>query len=105
LTTLYTGVALGDLDVGGGMEEFDTWIAQSNSPRFVSLLCQCATELLGLTGHAQRALEYFQRAVDTALIDLEWIDRFPALHSLRALPGFAEGRLKVRTRIDALWHT
>jgi serine/threonine-protein kinase len=105
LTALYTSVALGDLDVGGGMEEFDTWIAQSNSPRFVSLLCQCATELLGLTGHAQRALEYFQRAVDTALIDLEWIDRCPALQSLRALPGFAEGRLKVRTRIDALWHT
>jgi serine/threonine-protein kinase len=105
LTILYAGVALGDVDALGMMEEVETWLAQTSSPRFVSLLCQFATEMLGFTGHAQQALGYFQRAVDTSLIDLEWIDRCPALQSLRALPGFAEGRLKVRTRIDALWHT
>jgi len=105
MTILYAGVALGDLDALGMMEEVETWLAQTSSPRFVSLLCQFATEMLGLTGHAERALGYFQRSVDTSLIDLEWIDRCPALQSLRALPGFAEGRLKVRTRIDALWNT
>jgi len=105
LTILYAGVALGDLDALGMMEEVETWLAQTSSPRFVSLLCQFATEMLGLTGHAERALGYFQRSVDTSLIDLEWIDRCPALQSLRALPGFVEGRLKVRTRIEAIWNT
>ena len=60
-------------------------------------------EQLCLTGHAELALGYFQRAADTALIDLEWIDRCPALVPLRALPGFAEGRRKVRTRVEAIW--
>ncbi|HZH75047.1 MAG TPA: serine/threonine protein kinase, partial [Archangium sp.] len=83
----------------------DTLISQTNSPRFISLLCQLATEMLCLSGQAERALGYFQRAVDTALIDLEWMDRCQALGALRELPGFAEGRLKVRTRIAAIWHT
>jgi len=34
---------------------------------------------------------------------LEWIDRCPAITSLRALPGFAEGRKKVRARVEAIW--
>lgn len=86
------------------MEEFDAWLAQRSSPRFVTLLCQISTELLGLSGHAERALGYFQRAAETALIDLEWIDRCPALQSLRVLPGFTEGRRKVRTRVEAIWN-
>ena len=105
LTLLYCGAALGELDAGAVVEEVDTLISQTSSPRFVSLLCQLATEMLCLSGQAERALGYFQRAVETALIDLEWIDRCPALRSLRELPGFAQGRLEVRTRIAAIWHT
>ncbi len=105
LTLLYSGVALGERDTGAVVQEVDTLISQTNSPRFITLLCQLATEMLCLSGQAERALGYFQRAVDTALIDLEWMDRCQSLQALRELPGFAEGRLKVRTRIAAIWHT
>jgi serine/threonine-protein kinase len=37
------------------------------------------------------------------LIDLEWIEHCPALEPLRALPGFMEGRRKVRARVEAIW--
>jgi eukaryotic-like serine/threonine-protein kinase len=61
---------------------------------------QLATEQLCLTGHPEKALEYFLRAAETALLDLEWTDRCPAL----ALPGFAEGRRQVRARVAAIWN-
>jgi eukaryotic-like serine/threonine-protein kinase len=69
------------------------------------MMCQFSTELLCLSGEPARALRYFQRAADTALIDMEWTEHCPALKSLRALPGFAEGRARVRARVEAIWTT
>jgi hypothetical protein len=37
------------------------------------------------------------------LIDIEWTDRCPSLKAMRALPGFAEARRKVRRRVQAMW--
>ncbi|MFL5353416.1 protein kinase domain-containing protein [Archangium sp.] len=99
----YASAVLGEVDARSLVPYFEGAIAQSHSPRFVSLMCQISAEVLGLCGHAEQALVYFQRAADTALIDLEWIDRCPALQPLRALPGFAEGRRKVRARVESLW--
>jgi serine/threonine-protein kinase len=100
----YADVVLGQVDALSQREWFEQMLAQVSSPRFTSLLCQLATEMLGLVGHAELALTYFQRAADTALIDLEWIDRCPALEPLRALPGFSEGRRKVLARVEAIWN-
>ncbi|WP_407653780.1 protein kinase domain-containing protein [Archangium lipolyticum] len=100
----YVGVVLGEVDVLSLVPEFEQMLSQASSPRFVSLLCQISTEMLCISGHPERALTYFQRAADTALIDLEWIERCPVLQPLRALPGFAEGRRKVRARIEAIWN-
>ncbi|HEX8438001.1 protein kinase domain-containing protein [Archangium sp.] len=99
----YAAAVLGEEPALETLPLFDKALAQTDSPRFISMMCQLATEILGLCGHAEKALEYFQRAADTALIDLEWIDRCPALQPLRALPGFAEGRRKVRARVEAIW--
>jgi serine/threonine-protein kinase len=85
------------------LEAFDKMLAGAISPRFASLMCQLTTEVLCLTGHADRAMHYFRRAADSVLIDLEWTDRCPALKPLRELPGFAEGRLNVRTRVETIW--
>jgi tetratricopeptide (TPR) repeat protein len=102
-TDEYAAAVLGEGSVDALLERFDQTLAGKVSPRFASMLCQLATEVLGLSGHPERALTYFQRAADSALIDLEWIDRCPALVSLRPLPGFHEGRLKVRTRVESIW--
>jgi serine/threonine-protein kinase len=100
----YVAVALGEVDALVLAPSFEKMLSQASSPRFVSMLCQISTEMLCISGHAEQALGYFQRAADTALIDLEWIDRCPVLEPLRALPGFAEGRRKVRARIEAIWN-
>jgi serine/threonine-protein kinase len=100
----YAASALGEAEALALQPTFEAWLEKASSPRFVSLLCQISTEELCLTGHPERAMHYFQRAADTALIDLEWIDRCPALQPLRALPGFAEGRRKVRARVEAIWN-
>ncbi|WP_395808753.1 protein kinase [Archangium minus] len=103
ITGLYASAVLGEVQALELLPVFDEEISRTNSPRFVSLMCQISTEILGLCGHAEQALGYFRRAADTALIDLEWIDHCPALQPLRALPGFAEGRRKVRARVETLW--
>jgi serine/threonine-protein kinase len=100
----YAAAVLGETEPLALLPLFEEWIEKASSPRFVSMLCQVGTEELCLTGHPELAMRYFQRAADTALIDLEWIDRCPALQPLRALPGFAESRRKVRARVEAIWN-
>ncbi|PTL82300.1 serine/threonine protein kinase [Vitiosangium sp. GDMCC 1.1324] len=104
ITGSYASAVLGEVSALELIPMFDEAISRTNSPRFISLMCQISTEILGLCGHAEQALRYFQRAADTALIDLEWIEHCPALQPLRALPGFAEGRRKVRARVEAIWN-
>jgi serine/threonine-protein kinase len=99
----YSTVVLGEQEPLSILPAIDAMLARPLNPRFAALLCQLVSEQLCLTGHADKALGYFLRAADTALIDLEWIDRCPALTSLRVLPGFAEGRKKVRARVEAIW--
>ncbi|MCY1075008.1 serine/threonine-protein kinase [Archangium lansingense] len=103
ITGRYAAAALGEVSALELIPMFEESLSRTNSPRFVSLMCQISAEILGLCGHAEQAMGYFRRAVETALIDLEWIDRCPALVPLRTLPGFAEGRRQVRSRVEAIW--
>jgi serine/threonine-protein kinase len=73
------------------------------SPRFYTLMCQACTEIYAARGLPEEALVYFLKAADSVLIDIEWTDRCPSLKAMRALPGFAEGRRKVRQRVQAMW--
>ena len=100
----YAAAVLGEVDSVASLAPLDSLLSRPISPRFASLMCQLATEQLCLTGHLEKALEYFLRAAQTALIDLEWTDRCPALVPLRSLPGFAEGRRQVRARVQAIWN-
>jgi serine/threonine-protein kinase len=100
----YTAVVLGEQDPLAAVSSFDALLARQLNPRYASLICQLMTEQLCLVGCPEKALEYFLRAADMALLDREWIDRCPALAPLRDLPGFAEGRRKVRTRVEAIWN-
>jgi TolB-like protein/Tfp pilus assembly protein PilF len=99
----YAAAVLGDVDPLVTLQSFDKVLAGQISPRFASLMCQLTTEVLCTTGHADRAMHYFRRAADSVLIDLEWTDHCPALKPLRELPGFTEGRLNVRTRVETIW--
>jgi len=99
----YVNVVLGEMKAEEMRALIDGWLARAASVRMASMVCQLTTEVLCLIGQPEQALPYFTRAVDTALIDLEWMDRCPALQPLRPLPGFTEGRRKVRARVEAIW--
>jgi serine/threonine-protein kinase len=99
----YCDVVLGEQDVDMAIGAMDGLLAMRINPRFASMLRQLATEQLCIRGAAERALPYLQRAADTSLIDLEWMDRCPVLAPLRPLPAFIEARRKVRARVEAIW--
>ena len=105
LTALYGAAALGEMETGELIRQLDEVLGQRTSPRYTSMVCQFITEMLCLRGEARAAEAYFQHAASTALIDLEWLEQCPALAPLRLLPGFAEGRTRVRTRVEAIWNT
>jgi serine/threonine-protein kinase len=99
----YCNVVLGEMEVDPAMAALDALLSRRLNPRFASMLCQLASEELCLRGDTQRALRYLQRAADTALIDMDWLERCPVLTPLRALPGFSDARRKVRARVEAIW--
>lgn len=100
----YCSVVLGEMEPEAALEPLDLLLARPITPRFASLLCQFATEMMCLAGLPERAVGYLQRAASTALIDLEWLDRCPALEPLRALAAFTECRRQVRQRVEAIWN-
>ena len=103
VSALYSATVLGAVSVEDMLARVEAHLTRTLSARFFSLICQLVTEVLCLCGQPERALDYLLRAADSALIDLEWLDRCPVLQSVRPLPGFAEGRRRVRNRIEAIW--
>ncbi|WP_253982807.1 protein kinase domain-containing protein [Pyxidicoccus xibeiensis] len=99
----YCTVVLGELDVAEAAAALDEVLSRKLNSRFASMLCQLATEQMSIRGDTERALHYLQRAADTSLIDLEWMERCSVLAPLRSLPGFAEARRKVRARVETIW--
>ncbi|MEZ4382980.1 MAG: protein kinase [Nannocystaceae bacterium] len=97
----YGVAALGDEQPR--VDQFEMLLSQRINPRFASMVCQIACEELCIVGDPVRGLEYFHRAADSVLIDLEWTDHCPVLAAMRELPGFVDGRRKVRERVEALW--
>jgi eukaryotic-like serine/threonine-protein kinase len=72
-------------------------------PRFASVLCQNAAEVLAVRGHLEDAMTFLNRAADGVLVDLDWLEHCKALEPLRSMPEFAAARLKVRMRAEAIW--
>jgi serine/threonine-protein kinase len=99
----YTRALAGELP-RAEIDEFAAQLVRSSpNPRFHALMCQLSTEIYAALGDPEAALKYFQAAADGVLIDIEWTDRCPSLKAMRALPGFAEARRKVRARVQAMW--
>lgn len=104
LVQSYAAVLLGEQSLREVLAYLEVQLGQFRNPRFVSLMCQLATELLCLSHQPQEALGFFLRAASTTLIDLEWTELCPPLASLRSLPGFTEGRRQVRSRVAPFWN-
>ena len=72
-----------------------------NGVRFWRFACQLAAETTAACKDPQ-AFDWLQESLDNGLHDLVWMDRCPALGSLRGDPRFAPMHAIVRERADAL---
>jgi len=72
------------------------------SARRRAYLCQLAAEAAGLAGDADTCLGLLLRCNADGLFDLPWLDRCPALASVRTEPRFAVIRAEVAARADAV---
>ncbi len=97
---VYGRAVLGEVD---SLEPLRLTAGASGNPRMKSLVDQLAAEAYGLRGDATRCLACLRDAADTALVDVEWLDRCQALVSVRGLPEFASIRDRVQTRAASVW--
>ncbi len=99
----YGDIAAGDVSPQDGEARFEALRHPFHSRRFASFHEQLLAEALALVGATRPALAAVQRAVDAALVDVDWIDRCPALAPLRSEPEFGALRERVRIRADSIW--
>jgi hypothetical protein len=66
-------------------------------------LRQIGAESFATSGYAEPAIEMVRRGVSAGLTDLMWLDRCPALDSIRADARFAEARAEVEARVRPAW--
>lgn len=74
-----------------------------SNPRFRSFALQIATEVTASASAVETAIEYLRRAAESVLVDVEWLDRCPALESLRSTRELVVLRRAVATRAAAIW--
>jgi serine/threonine-protein kinase len=77
---------------------------QFASPRVQSIALQMQAEALGIVGEVERSAECVGIAATTILVDLDWIDRCPAIDAVRARPEFPAWRRAVLTRCEEIWN-
>lgn len=100
---VYARGVLGDADQETLELQLSRGSETASSPRSRAFIAQLATEVYAGRGAVDLAEIYLLRAVDAALVDLEWMDHCPLLAPLRERPAFAEARMRVRARAEAIW--
>lgn len=99
----YVGCVLGDIDPLGFYETFNEIVLRGFSPRFAAVGLQMAAEVLARDGHLDAAQDAINRAADTVLLDILWMERCPVLEPLRERADFRAAKKKVKTRAEAIW--
>lgn len=99
----YARIVLREVEPVAAAQKLHDTLEPGRSPRFASMLCQLSAEALCAAGHPKAAIHWLQRAASTVLLDLEWLDRCPAIAPLRQLPAFTDCRRLVQKRVEAIW--
>jgi serine/threonine-protein kinase len=73
------------------------------SLRLTMFWYQLLAEIGGVVGHEESALEAVEAAAMRTLIDVHWLDRCPALESLRSNARLSRARATVAARAASLW--
>ena len=99
LVTLGRYVLGGD-DNLGTVREAVRW---AKNPRMISLIEQMCAEAYGMRGETELAMQCVRKASSEALVDVEWLERCPALAEVRKRDDFRPVYNEVRTRAMGIW--
>ena len=101
--TQYQGL-LGEATAQQLLGRMDEVVDSGAGPRLIAFLRQLTIESLTALGEPDTALEQLRMtAEDAAFVDADWMERCPALDSLRDHPEFGQLTALVRQRADAIW--
>jgi eukaryotic-like serine/threonine-protein kinase len=103
LLRLYARGILGEVGSAAIEGALTAGMGAARSRRGHTTIAQLATEIYAGRGDLEAAEAYLERAVDAALVDLEWMDRCPILAPLRDRTAFQRARARVRERAEAIW--
>jgi TolB-like protein len=101
--TFVTGSLLGEYSREQIREQVDRLLSFGQSPRLSTTTCQVAAEVFAQRGYLDDALDMLERAVQLRLIDVDWLERCPALAPLRDQPRFIKVRRQLAERVQAMW--
>ncbi|MBT9556512.1 MAG: protein kinase [Myxococcales bacterium] len=101
--TLSTRAYLGEISVEQHRAEASAVIGAVPNRRFRSVLLQFVAEVCAALGDLDFAITCLSTAANDVLVDLEWMDRCPALEPIRSRLEFEEARRAVRHRAEAIW--
>jgi serine/threonine-protein kinase len=100
----YANVVLGDADPETLLEPVFAAANASTNARYACYVLQLGAEATGLAASPERAAECVARANDLALADLDWLERCPALSTVRELPDYeAKLHRPILARAQQLW--
>jgi hypothetical protein len=99
------GALLGEVSAADLVARLETALAARAGPRLEAFQRQLAIEALApMDGAREIAIAQLRLLTDTpAFVDADWLERCPALDSLRSDPAFAAMVARVRMRADAIW--
>jgi serine/threonine-protein kinase len=100
---LHADVVLGRASGASVVERVRKILAFDQSPRFRVFSGQLACEICGIAGEVEEGIAQLDVTSRMALVDLAWIERCPALDSLRSHPEFERARARVQKRVDEIW--
>jgi serine/threonine-protein kinase len=90
-------------EVGGETLEVDFAAQDQENPRFMALLYQMMCEAACIHGRLEEAIGYLRRSNASNLVDLEWLERCPAIAPLRGRQDFVEVSNEVARRAQGVW--
>jgi serine/threonine-protein kinase len=100
----YQAALLGETTVEQLLDALSALLAEGSGPRFKAYMRQLAIEALEPLDERDRAMDELRLLVDMpAFVDTDWMERCPALDSLRSEPDFAPLVGHVRRRANAIW--
>ena len=82
---------------------FEGGMANAGNPRLRAMVAQFGCEAAAWRGYDALALRCLNAAVDSGLVDLDWLEHCPLLDRLRQHEEYAHALGVVADRADEIW--